>query len=197
MSNRLSLLASASLVVGGVLGMVGSFSPPAVRSLTWGLDGTALVLGAALLTVHHIRLGNEQLAAGFLVFVAGQTLVVSGSAIELSASSATFGAGVGLWAAALALISASSAMPILVRATGAIASIMFAVTALQIYGGTALNPLSKPLPFTAYPFLVLTLFGWAWVHYRSGSRNAASQRAPGDASAAAKARRLRAPERGH
>jgi len=173
LSSRLSLLASASLVVGGVLGMVGSFSPSAVRGIAWGLDGTALVLGAVLLAVHHIRLGNEQLAAGFLVFVAGQTLVVSGSAMELSASSATFGAGVGLWAAALALVSASSAMPILVRATGAIASVMFAVTAFQIYGGTALNPLSKPLPFNAYPFLVLTLFGWAWVHYRSGSTNAA------------------------
>jgi hypothetical protein len=95
MSNRLSLLASASLVVGGVLGMVGSFAPSAVRGIAWGLDGTALVLGAALLAVHHIRLGNEQLAAGFLVFVAGQTLVVSGSAMELSASSAIFGAGVG------------------------------------------------------------------------------------------------------
>jgi len=172
MSNRLTLLASASLVVGGALGLVGSFSPSAVRGIAWGLDGTALVLGAALLAVHHIRLGNEQLGAGFLVFVAGQTLVVSGSAMELSASSAMFGAGVGLWAAALALVSASSVMPILVRATGAIAAIMFTVTALQIYGGTALNPLSKPLPFTAYPFLVLTLFGWAWVHYRSTSRDA-------------------------
>ena len=119
MSNRLSLLASASLVVEGVLGMVGSFSPTAVRGIAWGLDGTALVLGAALIPVHHIRLGNEQLAAGFLVFIAGQTLVVSGSAMELSPSSATFGAGVGLWAVALALVSASSATPIFVRATGA------------------------------------------------------------------------------
>ena len=106
MSKPLRLLASASLVVGGVLGMVGSFAPPAVRGIAWGLDGTALVLGVALLAVHHIMLGNEQLAAGFLVFVAGQTLVVSGSAMELSASSPAFGAGVGLWAAALALVKA-------------------------------------------------------------------------------------------
>jgi len=170
-SNRLKIFASASLVVGGVLGMVGSFSPSAVRGIAWGLDGTALIIGTALLAVHHIKLGNEQLASGFLIFMAGQTLVVSGSAMELSASSPTFGAGVGLWAAALAMISASSAMPALVRATGAIASIMFAVTALQIYAGTALNPLSEPLPFNAYPFLVLTLFGWARVHYWSGSEN--------------------------
>jgi hypothetical protein len=155
----LGLFAAASLVVGGVLGMVGSFSPSTVRGIAWGLDGTALVVGAALLAVHHIKLGHEQLAAGFLVFAAGQTLVVSGSAMELAASSPSFGAGAGLWAAGLALVSASSAMPAFVRITGA--------------GGTELTPLSKPLPFSAYPFLVLTLFGWAWVHYRSMSRNTA------------------------
>jgi hypothetical protein len=71
------------------------------------------------------------------------------------------------------LISASSVMPVFVRATGAIAAVMFAATALQIYGGMGLTPLSKPLPFYAYPFLVVTLFGWAWVHYRSTSTNTA------------------------
>ena len=172
-SNRLNLFAAVCLVVGGVLGMVGSFSPSAVRGIAWGLDGTALILGAALLAVHHIKRNHEQLAAGFLVFVAGQTLVVSGSAMELSATSPSFAAGVGLWAAALALVSASALMPVFVRVTGAIASLMFAATALQTYGGVALTPLSRPLPFFAYPFLVLTLFGWAWVHYRSSSNDAA------------------------
>lgn len=172
-SNRLNLFTAACLVVGGVLGMVGSFSSPTVRGIAWGLDGTALVIGTALLTVHHIKRGHEQLAAGFLIFVAGQTLVVSGSAMELSASSPLFAAGAGLWAAALALVSASSLMPVFVRVTGAIASIMFAATALQIYGGLVLTPLSNPLPFFAYPFLVLTLFGWAWNHCRSDSNDAA------------------------
>jgi hypothetical protein len=137
-----------------------------LRGLAWGLDGTALVLGALLLAVHHIKRGNEQLAAGFFTFVAGQTLVVSSSAMDLAASSPSFGAGAGLWAAGLALVSASPSMPFFVRATGGIASILFALVALQIYSGTALTPLSEPLPFFAYPFLVLTLFGWAAVHYR-------------------------------
>lgn len=164
--SQLAFSAAISLAVGGLLGLAGSFSPPAIRGIAWGLDGTALVMGGLLLDVHHMKLGNEQLAAGFFTFVAGQTLVVSSSAMDLAASSPSFGAGVGLWAAGLALVSASSAMPIVVRATGAIASVMFAIVALQIFGGTALTPLSNPLPFNAYPFLVLTLFGWAWVHYR-------------------------------
>ncbi len=169
---RLALFAAVSLAVGGLLGLAGSFSPPEIRGIAWGLDGIALVMGALLLGVHHIKLGNEQMAAGFFTFVAGQTLVVSGSAMDLASSSASFGAGVGLWAAGLALVSASSMVPIFVRATGAIAAVLFAVVALQIFGGTALTPLSHPLPFNAYPFLVLTLFGWAWSHYRQ-ARDAA------------------------
>lgn len=165
-SNRLAIFAAVSLAVGGLLGLAGSFSPPTLRGIAWGLDGTALVMGTLLLAVHHIKHGNDQLAAGFLTFVAGQTLVVSSSAMDLAASSPSFGAGVGLWAAGLALVSASSAMPLFVRATGSIASVLFAIVAVEIFGGTALTPLSNPLPFNAYPFLVLTLFGWAWVHYR-------------------------------
>jgi len=169
-NNRLNVLAAVCLVAGGVLGMVGTFASPTVRGIAWGLDGTALVVGAALLAVHYIMQGNAQLAAAFLVFVAGQTLVVSGSAMTLSASSPSFAAGTGLWAAALALIGASAAIPIFVRVTAGISSLLFAITALQIYGGTVLTSLSKPLPFYAYPVLVITVFGLAWVHFPKTSR---------------------------
>ena len=171
-NTKLNLFAGGCLVAGGVLGMVGTFSTPAVRGIAWGLDGTALIMGFALLAVHYIKLSNEQLAAGFMVFVAGQTLVVSGSAMGLSESSPLFAAGVGLWAAALALICTSSAMPAFVRVTAAFASVLFAITSLQIYGGAALTPLSEPLPLYAYPVLVITLFGFAWVHFRSVSSDA-------------------------
>jgi hypothetical protein len=66
--HRVSLLAPAGLVIGGMLGMVGSFVPsPTLRSLCWGLDGIALIVATALLAVHHVRRGNELVAAGFLV----------------------------------------------------------------------------------------------------------------------------------
>lgn len=171
-SRRLATFTAVSLVVGGLLGLAGSFSSPILRGIAWGLDGSALVLGVLLLAVHHIKHGNEQLAAGFLTFVAGQTLVVSTAAMDLAASSPCFGAGVGLWAAGLALVSASSAMPLFVRVTGLIASLLFAIVAVRIFGGTALTPLSNPLPFHAYPFLVLTLFGWAWVHHQRARADA-------------------------
>lgn len=166
-SKRLSVFTAACLVLGSVLGMVGSFAPAAWRGVAWGLDGTALVIGAALLAVHHIRRGEELLAAAFLVFVAGQTLVTSCSAMTLAASSPMFAAGAGLWAAALAMIGVASAMPVWVRVIAVAAAVLFAITALQIDAGYALTPLSRPLPFDAYPVLVLTLLGLAWTHVRA------------------------------
>ena len=166
---RLRVVAAAGLVIGALLGMAGSFAPSAeVRGLAWGTDGVALVVASALLSVHHLRRGDAQLAAGFLVFLAGETLILSGSAMDLAASAPSFAAGAGLWAAALVLISTTPIMPRLVRVTGAIAAILFAVTSAQIFGGAGLTPLSEPLPFYGYPFLAVTLFGWARVHFTAG-----------------------------
>lgn len=165
---RLRAIAAAALVVGAVLGLAGSFaSSPAWRSLAWGADGTALVVGSALLAVHHLRRGHELAAAGFLVYLAGQTLVAACSAMPLGASTPVFGAGVGLWAAALVLVGASDAMPGLVRGIGFVAALLFAVVAARIFTGDGLTPLSEPLPFFAYPFLVATLLGWAWAHWKA------------------------------
>jgi hypothetical protein len=172
---RLLNVAAAGLVIGALLGMAGSFAPSAeLRGLAWGIDGTALVVASALLGLHHLRRGDVQLAAGFLVFLAGETLIVSGSAVDLSTFAPSFAAGAGLWAAALALVSASTAIPRLVRVTGAIAAVLFAVTAAQIFANADLTPLSRPLPFYGYPFLAATLFGWAWVHARSTSLSRAA-----------------------
>ena len=169
-AQRLRMVASAGLVIGALLGLVGSFTPSAgLRGLAWGIDGIAIVVGSALLTVHHVRAGNDQLAAGFLVFLAGETLIVAGSAMELAASAPSFAAGAGLWSAGLVLVSASPLMPAVVRATGAIAAVLLAVTAARIFSGGNLTPLARPLPFYAYPVLVITLIGWAWVHVRSRS----------------------------
>jgi hypothetical protein len=108
-------------------------------------------------------------AAGFLVFLAGETLIVSGSAMTLEASAPSFAAGVGLWAASLVLVGASSTMPAWIRGIGFAAALLFTVVAARIFMGAELTPLSRPLPFFAYPFLAATLVGWAWVHYRGAA----------------------------
>jgi len=167
--SRMRIIASVGLVLGAVLGIAGTFAPDAaLRGLAWGVDGTALVLAAALLMVHHLRLGNDMMAAGYAIFGIGEALIVSGSAVELTASGPVFGAGSALWAASLALVSAPKVLPSLVRGFGFIASILFTIVALQIFAGRALTPLSSPLPFFAYPFLAASLLGWAWALLRPG-----------------------------
>jgi hypothetical protein len=41
-----------------------------------------------------------------------------------------------------------------------IGSVLFAVTSARIFWGGQIFPTSRPLPFYAYPFLVLTFVGW-------------------------------------
>ena len=160
---RLRQIAATGLVAGAVLGVAGTFAPSApLRGLAWGLDGTALIVACALLTVQHIQSRNDLAAAGFLVFVAGETLVLSGAAMTLEASKPAFAAGVGLWAASLVLVGASRIMPRIVNGIGFVGALLFAIVAVRIFMGADLTPLSRPLPIFAYPSLAATLFGWAW-----------------------------------
>lgn len=165
------LITAPALVVGAAFGMAGTFAPSAsLRGLAWGLDGTALVVAGALLTVHYVRRGQDLAAAGFLVFVVGETLILACAAMELSASRPWFAAGTSLWAAALALVSASRVMPAIVNSVALVGAVLFAVVAAQLFWGRALTPLTSPLPFYAYPFLAATLIGWAVAHFREGGQ---------------------------
>jgi hypothetical protein len=174
----LRMLASIGLAVGGALGMAGTFATTAsLRGLAWGIDGAALVMASALLTVRFFRSGQDLAAAGFLVFAVGEGVILSGAAMDLPASVPSFGAGSALWSMALVLISSPSVFPIFVRLLGFAAAILFAVTAAQIFAGTQLTPLSRPLPFFAYPVFVATFVGWIWTLLKSdGSQHSERNR---------------------
>ena len=166
----LRLIAAGGLVIGSVLGVAGAFVPSAsLRGLLWGFDGTALIVATALLAIHHFRRGNDVVAAGFLIFVAGEALILASAGMDLVAGSPVFGAGVALWVASLTLVSAPGVMPVWVRAIAAMAVLLLAVVAVQIFAGRPITALSRPLPFFAYPFLAGTLCGWAWVHGRNAT----------------------------
>jgi len=159
----LRTLASVGLAVGGLLGMAGTFAPTAsLRGLAWGVDGVALVVASALMTLAFYRQRQDLVASGFLVFAIGQGLVLSGAAMDLVASGPSFGAGASLWAVGLILISVPDVFPLLVRVLGFAAAALLGTTALQIFAGVAITPTTSPLPFFAYPLLVATLIGWIW-----------------------------------
>lgn len=161
-------VAPAALVIGALLGVAGTFVPSAsTRGVLWGLDATALIVATAILTMHHLRRGNDAVAAGFLVFVVAETLIVAGSGMTLEEVGPLFGAGAALWAASMTLVSAPRVMPTWLRLVALVGSVLLLVVAVRIFGGSPLTPLTRPLPFFAYPFLAATLVGWAWIHSRA------------------------------
>jgi hypothetical protein len=164
------LISSGGLIVGSALGMAGTFVPsPSVRGLLWGLDGVALIVATTLLAFHYLRKGSEVVAAGFFVFVVGESLILSTAAMDFATGGPTFGAGASLWAASLYLLSLPRVAVLWIRIAGVIAGTMFLIVSVQSFGGYGLTPLSQPLPFFAYPFLVATLVGWAWERFRSAA----------------------------
>jgi hypothetical protein len=87
MRSNLDIVASLGLAVGGAFGLAGTFVASAPLSETlWTIDGAALVVATALVTMKYQRLGNDCVAAGFLTFLVGGTLLLSGNAAGLEAS---------------------------------------------------------------------------------------------------------------
>ena len=160
---RLDIVAAIGLAIGAVFGLGGTIVTQApVRQAVWAIDGVGLVVATALLTVKFLRKGNDCVAAGFLVFAIGESLLLSGTAAGLAGSVPSFAGGVALWATALLLTSIPKEFAAWIRVVGTLAAVLFVVTAARIFWGEQLLPTSEPLPFFAYPFLVITFVGWIW-----------------------------------
>jgi hypothetical protein len=167
-NRTLDRIAAGGLLVGAVFGLAGTLvASPALQASLWAIDSVALVVATSLLALRYFRVGVDVVAAGFLVFAIGEGVLLSGTAAGAAASVPAFAAGTALWAGALALISAPPRLHWWLRLSGGSAACLFAITAGRICAGEALLPTSSPLPFFAYPFLVATLLGWAWMLVRA------------------------------
>lgn len=161
-------IASLGLAIGGAFGLAGTFVASApLRETLWTIDGAALVVATALLTMKYQRLGNDCVAAGFLTFLAGESLLMAGNAAGLEASVPSYVGGITLWAAALVMVSAPRTFALWMRLTAIVAAVLFVVSAGMIVWGVPLLPTSAPLPAAGYPFLVLTFVGWIWTIVKS------------------------------
>ncbi|RUV02401.1 hypothetical protein EOB36_09740 [Mesorhizobium sp. M6A.T.Cr.TU.017.01.1.1] len=169
MRTTLDTTAAIGLAIGGAFGLAGTFVASApLRETLWTIDGVALAVATALLTMKYQRLGNDCVAAGFLTFLAGETLIMAGNAAGLEASVPSYVGGISLWAAGLALIGAANTFALWMRLTGLIAAILFVATVGMVLWGAPLLPTSAPLPAAGYPFLVLTFIGWIWTLLKPG-----------------------------
>ncbi len=171
MKNPVNVVTVVGLALGGVFGVAGTFvAQRNLQAAAWGLDGVALVVATALLALKFFRKGNDLAAAGFVVFAIGEGVMLVGTATTLAASVPSFAAGTALWSAALLLTSIPQGFASWTRLAGIIGAILFAVTSARIFWGEQVLPTSSPLPFFAYPFLVLTFAGWIWNVSKEDSR---------------------------
>ena len=169
---QIRTIASLGLFIGAIFGMIGSIVPsPILRGLAWCIDGVGLVLGTSILAVYFLRKGKDILASGFLIFTIGQGFILASGGFDLNANLPVFATGTALWATALALISFQNQCPKLFRVTGILAAILFLFTAIRVFMGEGINALAEPLPFYAYPFFALTLFGWGGTLLRNKYAN--------------------------
>ena len=164
---KLNVIAAVGLSLGAVFGMAGTMTArPYLQAGFWAIDSVGLVVATSLLSLKFFRKGADFVAAGFLVFAIGEATILSGTAAGSLGSVPAFAAGTALWAAALLLVSIPMEFAIWVRLIGVAASILFAYTSASIFLGGRVLPTSSPLPFFAYPFLVLTFIGWIWTLLR-------------------------------
>jgi hypothetical protein len=172
MRNPTNVAAAIGLALGGVFGMLGTtVSERNLQAAFWAVDGVALVVATALLALRFFRTGNDVVAAGFLVFTIGESVMLAGTAESLAGSVPSFAAGTALWSAALLLTSVPKEFASWIRLVGTVGAILFAITAARIFWGEQVLPTTSPLPFFAYPFLVLTFAGWIWTVLKSEGEN--------------------------
>jgi hypothetical protein len=165
--SSINIVAAFGLALGAVLGMAGTFvAQPNIQALLWAIDGAGLVMAAALLALKYFRTGDDLVSGGFLVFAIAEAVLMSETAAGPTASVPAFAAGTALWAVALLLISIPRQFVLPVRLLGLVSAILFAIISARIFWGEQLLPTSAPLPFYAYPFLVMTFMGWIWSLFR-------------------------------
>lgn len=161
--NVANVIAGIGLALGGLLGMAGTFvAARNLQAACWAVDGVGLIVAGIILALKYFREGNDVIASGFLVFAMGSGVMLIGTATTLQASVPSFGAGTALWVAGLLLVSLPGEFAVWARLAGVVASVLFAIVAARIFWGGQLLPIARPLPYFAYPFLVLALVGWIW-----------------------------------
>lgn len=157
------VIAAVGLALGGLLGLIGTLvAARNLQAACWAVDGVGLIVAGVILALKYFREGRDVLAAGFLVFSMGSGVMLVGTATTLQASVPSFGAGTALWVAALLLISLPREFAVWARLAGLIAAVLFVMVSARIFWGEQLLPTARPLPYFAYPFLVLALVGWIW-----------------------------------
>src|SRR5215470_19613666 len=125
MHRSINLIAAVGLALGGALGMAGAMvTQQNVQAILWAIDGSGLVMAAAMLAIKYFRAGNDVVAGGFLVFAIGEgVLLLSAPAAGLAGSIPAFAAGTALWGTVLLLVSIPKLFAVPIRILGIVSAV--------------------------------------------------------------------------
>jgi hypothetical protein len=158
-----NVIAIVGLALGGLFGMLGTLlAARNLQAICWAIDGVGLIVATVILALRYFRRGNDLIAAGFLLLSLASSVMLTGTATTLAASVPSFGAGAALWVVGLLMVSIPGEFALWARLAGVIASILFTIVSARIFWGEQLLSTASPLPYFAYPFLVLAVLGWIW-----------------------------------
>src|SRR6188472_1534758 len=90
--------AAIGLIIGGILGLAGSFAPTdSLRLLAWNIDGVGLIIACILLTIYYYRKGDSITGTGFILFAIGECFILASNSINIEEHGLRFAIGASLW----------------------------------------------------------------------------------------------------
>lgn len=164
MENNQNRIISILIITGFALGVIFGIGGSSVKDLVlqsifYEISSLGIIVAAVLLAGRLFRKGEDLVSAGFMVFALGEIVMNVGVAPAASeVAMGSFGAGMALYVPAFLMISLPKFWPLLVRITGVLCTIPFAIAAVKIFLGQNV-PSTSLFPSAGYAFLSLTMIG--------------------------------------
>jgi hypothetical protein len=153
-ANRVATI--VAFIVWVVFGQIGGAAGPSVlQNLTWAISSMGLVTGCALSMIRLMREERDVVAAGFATLAIGGAVIWSGG----PGSATSLGAAMIFFAPGLLLISAPAAQPIVSRAAGAVAAMLFATHAGIWLSGRPISATDR-VSIAGYVAMTVAVIGW-------------------------------------
>ena len=168
MENNQNRIISILIIIGFALGVVFGIAGSSVKdlvlqSLLYEISSLGIIVAAVLIAGKLFRKGEDLVAAGFMVFCLGEIVMNVGAAPAASeVAMGSFGAGMAIYVPAFLMICLPKFFPLLVRLTGIVCTVPFAIAAGKIFLGQDV-PSTTLFPSAGYAFLSLTLIGIIYV----------------------------------
>ncbi len=159
-----------ALGIGAVLGQAGGMvgHGPA-QNVLWAMSSVGLVVGCILVGAHQARGGNDLVAAGFATLAIGEALIWAGGPVTGPGGRTSFAGGVLFYVPALLLISVPRGLPLMVRLTGAIGVLPWALYAALFLTGRDPSP-TGAIAIAGYILLTAAVVGWIIAVVRSSPK---------------------------